>query len=189
MPFLCFPPYQKPPYPIPPCFCDSVSPLTHPLLPPTLDSPTLGHLLSLHRTKDLCSHWCLPRLYMQLELCVLLGWWLSPWELWGIWLVDIVVLPMGLQTPSAPSVLSLTPPLGTPCSVQWLAVSICLCICKALAGPLRRQLYQAPFSKHFLASTIVSGFGDYIWDESVSGTVSALHFVFIFFPWVFCSPF
>jgi hypothetical protein len=31
----------------------------------------------------------------------------------GIWLVDNVVLPMGLQTPSAPSVLSLTLPLGT----------------------------------------------------------------------------
>jgi hypothetical protein len=38
-------------------------------------------------------------------------------------------------------------------------VSICLCICQALAEPLRRQLYQAPVSMHFLASTIVSGFG------------------------------
>jgi hypothetical protein len=61
---------------------------------------------------------------MQLELCVLLGWLLSPWEFWGVWLVDIFVLPMGLQTPSAPSVLSLTPPLGAPLrtlsSVQWL---------------------------------------------------------------------
>jgi hypothetical protein len=28
------------------------------------------------------------------------------------WLVDIVVLPMGLQTPSAPSVFALTHPLG-----------------------------------------------------------------------------
>jgi hypothetical protein len=31
---------------------------------------------------------------------------------------------MELQTPSAPSVLSLTPPSGTPCSVHWLAASI-----------------------------------------------------------------
>ena len=61
--------------------------------------------------------------------CVPLGWWLRPWELW---LVDIVVLSMGLQIPSAPSVLSLTPPLGTQWSVQWLAVSICLCICQHL---------------------------------------------------------
>ena len=49
-------------------------------------------------------------------------------------MVDIVVLPMGLQTPSTPSVLSLTPLLGTLPSVQWLAVNIHLCICKALQG-------------------------------------------------------
>jgi hypothetical protein len=87
-------------------------------------------------------------------------------------LVDIVVLLMGLQTPSTPSVLSLIPLLGTPHSVQWLAMNIPLCICKALAGPLRRQPYQAPFSMQFLASTIVSGFGNCIWDESPGGTVS-----------------
>jgi hypothetical protein len=30
--------------------------------------------------------------------CVLLGWWFSPWEIWvGVWLVDIVVLPMGCK--------------------------------------------------------------------------------------------
>jgi hypothetical protein len=88
------------------------------------------------------------------SLCTL---WLvfSPWELWGVWLVDMLVLPMALQTPSAPSVLSLTSPLGTLCSVQWLAASICLCICQALTEPLRRQLYQAPDSKH-LSPTIVS---------------------------------
>ena len=46
-------------------------------------------------------------------------------------MVDIVVLPMGMQTPSALLVLSLTPPLGTPCLVQWLAESIHLFICQA----------------------------------------------------------
>ena len=76
---------------------------------------------------------------------------------------------MGLQTPSTPSIPSLTPLLGTLCSVQWFAANICLCICQALAGPLRRQPYQAPVSKHFLASTIVSGFSDCIWDESPGG--------------------
>ena len=40
----------------------------------------------------------------------------------GFWLFDIVVLPMGLQSPSAPSVLSYLS-LGSPDSVQWLAVS------------------------------------------------------------------
>jgi hypothetical protein len=52
-----------------------------------------------------------PLLHMQLEpwvpSCVLFGWWFSPWELCWVWLVD-VVLPMELQTPSAPSVLPLT---------------------------------------------------------------------------------
>ena len=32
-----------------------------------------------------------------------------------------------MQTPLSPSFLSLIPPLETSCSVQWLAVSICLC--------------------------------------------------------------
>jgi hypothetical protein len=41
-----------------------------------------------------------------------------------VWLIDIVVLPIGLQTPSNPSVPSLIPLLGTPCSVQWLAANI-----------------------------------------------------------------
>jgi hypothetical protein len=87
---------------------------------------------------------CHLLLYMQLEpwvpSCVFFGLWFSPWELWVVWLVDGVVLPMGLQTPSAPSVLSLTLPLGTLCSVQWLAASMCICIGQALAEPLRRQL-------------------------------------------------
>jgi hypothetical protein len=39
-------------------------------------------------------------------------------------LFDIVVLPMGLQTPSVLSVFPLTPPLRSLCSVQWLAASI-----------------------------------------------------------------
>ena len=101
---------------------------------------------------------------------------------------------MGLQTPSAPWVLSLAPSLGTLCSVQWMAVSIHFCICQALAEPLRRQLYQAPVSKHLLASTIVSGFGDCIWDGSPGGAVSGwpflqslLHTLSLYLlPWVFC---
>jgi hypothetical protein len=72
----------------------------------------------------------------------------------GDLLVDIV-LPMGLQTPSSHSIVSLTPPLGTPHSVQWLAASIHICIGQNLAEPLRRQPYQPPISKHILASTIV----------------------------------
>jgi hypothetical protein len=62
------------------------------------------------------------------------------------------------------------------CSVQWLAECIHLCICQVLAEPLRRQLYQAPVRKHLLASTIVSGFGNCIWDGSPGGAVSGWPF-------------
>jgi len=65
--------------------------------------------------------------------------------------------------------------------------SIHICICQALAEPLRRQLYQVPVCKHFLASIIVSGFGGCIWDgssgEAISGwpcLQSLLYFVPVF---------
>ena len=113
------------------------------------NSPTLGHQ-SFTGPKDY------PHiddqqghlLHMWLESwvppCILFGWWFSHWELWGYWLVRSFVPPMGLQAPSTPWVHSLTPPLGTLSSVQGFAESIHLCICQALAEPLRRQLYQAP---------------------------------------------
>jgi hypothetical protein len=79
---------------------------------------------------------------------------------------------MPVKTPSAPSIFPLTPPLGSLCLVQWLTVRIHICIDQGLAEPLRRQLYQAPVSKHFLASAIVSGFGVCMWDGSLGGAVS-----------------
>jgi hypothetical protein len=50
---------------------------------------------------------------------------------------------MGLQTPSAPWVLSLAPPLETLCSVQWLTENIHLCICQAWI----KKLYSVVLSK------------------------------------------
>jgi hypothetical protein len=50
-------------------------------------------------------------------------------------------------------------------------VYICICIGQDLAEPLRRQLYQAPVSKHFLASAIVFGFGVSRWDVPRWGTL------------------
>ena len=98
---------------------------------------------------------------------------------------------MGFQSPSAPPVLPLAPPLGSPGSVRWLAVSICICISQVLAEPLRGQLYQAPVSKHFLASAIVSGFDVCRCDGSQSGAVSGwpflqslLHFLSLHFLYI-----
>jgi hypothetical protein len=178
-------------YPIPvPLLLWGCSPV-HPLPPPhplihlhwgIEPSQDQGPLIPLMPDKAIlcyiCS-WC----HGFLHVYSLVGG-LVPGSSGGIWLVlpmglqtSYVVLPMGLQTSSAPSVFSLTPPLGTQCSVQWLAVSIRLCVCQALAGPLRRQLYQASISMHFLASTIVSAFGDCIWDGSPGGATSRWPFL------------
>jgi hypothetical protein len=86
-------------------------------------------------------------------------------------LVDIVVFFLwGCK--SLQLLQSLCKLLHSPCLVQWLGVSIYLCVCQALAEPLRRQIYQAPFSKHFLESTIVSVLDDCIWDGFSGGAVS-----------------
>jgi hypothetical protein len=97
----------------------------------------------------------------------------------GVWLVDIVVLSMRLQTLSAHStltVLAVTSPLESLHSVQCLAVYNLICIGQDLE-PLRRQLYQASVSKHFLTSTIKSGFSVCMWDESPGGAVSGWPFL------------
>jgi hypothetical protein len=93
-------------------------------------SPTLGHRAFMGPRVSLPTddgQGC-PLLQMQLEPwvppCVLFGWWSTLWEFRRYWLVHIVVPSMELQTPLAPWVTSLAPPLGTPCSVWWLAVSI-----------------------------------------------------------------
>jgi hypothetical protein len=92
---------------------------TGPRASPSIDYRLVHPLLQMH-----LEPWVLP--------CVFSSWWFSPWELWGYWWVHIVIPPMGLQTPSTPWVLSLAPSLGTLCSVQWMAVSIHLCICQEL---------------------------------------------------------
>ena len=94
-----------------------------------------------------------------------------------VWLVDIIVLPMGLQFISAPSVISLTLPLGPQGSVQWLAVCICICIDQVMAESLRGELYHDPVSKHFLAPARVLGFGVCRRDGCLGGAVSGWPFL------------
>jgi hypothetical protein len=91
-------------------------------------------------------------------------------------LVDTVVLPMVSQSPSALSVLPLTLPLGTLCSV--LSIRICIGLILAVS---REQLYQAPVSKCFLASAIVFEFGVCRWDGSQVGqSLNGLSFSLFF---------
>jgi hypothetical protein len=136
-----------------------------------------------------------PLLHLWLEPwvtpCVLFGWWFSSFELGGGgWLVGIVVLLTELQTPSAPSILSLTPHWGPH------AQSMIGCEHLPLYWSGSGRASQDPVSKHFLASPIVSGFGVYIWDgspgEAVSGwpfLQSAPHFVYVFPPVTILFPF
>jgi hypothetical protein len=56
-------------------------------------------------------------------------------------------------------------------------VSIHICTSQALAEPLRKQLYRAPVSKHFVASAVESGFGVCVWDGSPGGAVSGWPFL------------
>jgi hypothetical protein len=188
--FKCYPHSQfhpqKPPNPSPLLLLLWVCSPTHPSTPssPLVFSYSRGHwaFIGPRASSAIDAQQGHTLLHMWLEPwvlpCVLLSWWFSPWELGGGgWLVDIAVLLMGLETPSAPSVLSLTPWLGLACSGQWLAASIRVCICLALAETLRRQLYQTPINMHFLASIIVSAFGDCIWDGSPGGTESEWPFI------------
>jgi hypothetical protein len=89
-------------------------------------------------------------------------------------LIDIDVLPMGLQARSAPSVLSLTLPCA---QSDVLALCILACIVLALPEPFRGQLYQALVIKCFLAPIIVSGFGVCRRDGSLGGVVSGRPFL------------
>jgi hypothetical protein len=75
-----------------------------------------GPLLPLMSNKAILCHIC------SWSQCVLFGWWYSPWELQEVWPVDIVAPPMGLQTPSAPSVPSPTPPSRTLNSMYQLVI-------------------------------------------------------------------
>jgi hypothetical protein len=61
--------------------------------------------------------------------------------------------------------------LGSLCSVRWLATSILICIGQVLTETLSRQLHEAPDSKCFLESPIVSGFDVCWWEVSPGGTV------------------
>ena len=104
-----------------------------------------------------------------------------------VWLVDIVVFFYGVAISFSFSVVLLTLPLGFLGSVQWLPVGICICFGQVLVEPITEQSYQAPVSKGFLASPIVSGFDVCRWDGSLGGAVSGWPFLQSLFQFLFLS--
>jgi hypothetical protein len=120
----------QPPYAIPcsPCFYEGAPLPTHPLLPHYPSTPLHWDIKPSQDQMPL-----FPLMYDEAILCYICSWrhgslhvfslvgGLVPWSSGDVWLVDIVVPPVGLQSPRASSVLPLTPSSGTPCSVWWLA--------------------------------------------------------------------
>jgi hypothetical protein len=134
-----------------------------------------GPLLSLMSNKAILCHICGQHCELLHVYSLVSG--PVPRSSGGIWPVDTVAPSMGLQIPSVPLVPSPTPLSGPLSSVQWLDLSFLLCLYQTLAEPLRRQPYQASISKHFLASTIMSGFDGCIWDGIPGGAVSGWSFI------------
>jgi hypothetical protein len=127
----------------------SMKVLPHPPNPsslPSLAFPYTGASKHLQTQGTL-----LPLMYKAIH-CHICGWSHRPlhvyslvggpaWgELWGESdLLKVLLLLWGCKTPQLFQSLLQLPHQGPSRSVQWLAVSICLCICQALAEPLRRQ--------------------------------------------------
>jgi len=102
-------------------------------------------------------------------------WWFSPRELWGGGLVGWYCYSFyGIANSYSSLTHFSNSSMGTQFLVQWLVAGIYLCICHAMVESLKRQLYQAPVSMHFLASAIVPGFGDCIWHGSPDDLSSSL---------------
>jgi hypothetical protein len=105
-------PLRNTPIPSPSSTCTLTHPSLFPVLafPYTKSSQSQGPLLSLMSHKAILCYICSWSLQSLLVYSLAGG----PWELWGYWLVHIIVPFMGtMQTPSAPWVLSLALPLGT----------------------------------------------------------------------------
>ena len=181
-------------HPPSPCFYEGASPPIHPPTHshlPTLALPYTKASSSLTRNKGHSSHWCPARPSTATYVAGAVG--PSMCTLWLViqspgsfrWSVLFNCCAHPPHGPAKP--LSFFSPFSNSSirdlrSVQWVAVSICLCICQPLADTLRRQPYQAPVNKHFWSSAIVSRFGDCIYDGCPGGAVSAPHFVSIFPP-------
>jgi hypothetical protein len=135
--------------------CPPLSPLpvwecfpTHPHFstPPLKHPPRLEHQTSSgpKTSPPVAIRHGHPLLHMYLEPWIppgtLFGWWSSLWENWVV-RSDYVVLPMGLQSSSAPPGLPPAPSPGFMIGVWWLAPSINICIGWLLARPPQELLH------------------------------------------------
>jgi len=86
--------------------------------------------------------------------------------------------------------------IESPCSIQCLATIILTSVSRVLSVSLRRHPYLTPVNKDLVASAIVTGLCDCIWDRSTHGVVSGWPFLqsllnsssLNFLPWIFFIP-
>ena len=105
------------------------------------------------------SHPSLPHMWPATWVppCVFFAWWSTSRELWGgggSLVCSHCYSLYGAENPSAPWITSPIPPSENPKLVQWLAVSIYLCISQVQEQSFWRQPYQVNISKHFPASKL-----------------------------------
>ena len=159
IPFLTSPP--KPPIPCP------LDLLKYPHTP-FLAFPYKG-ALRIHRIKDLPSHWCPTRSFSTTYAARAIG----PSILFGLYCCS------SYRTTNSFSSL-------VPFSISSIGVSMLIPMdgCEDplpyFSGPCRASRETAktwPVNKHLLESTIMSGFGNCIWDGSAGGAVSGWSFL------------
>jgi hypothetical protein len=171
---------QEIPYPIPsPCFYEGVSPSTHPLYLPPSNSPTVGHqAFTIPRASPpIDAQQGHPLLHIQLESwvppCVLFDWWFSLRAL-GV-LVSSYCFSYGVADPFSSFSPFSNSSTGDPMISPMVG-------CKHLplylsSSGRASQETSISDSCHFLASTIVSGFGDCILAGSPGRAVSGWSFL------------
>lgn len=121
--------------------------------------------------------------------CMLLGFWLSLWELWGDQVNWHSCFSYGVAIPFRSFNPSSNSSFWFPTSIQWLADSICICLCQWLVESHREQPCHTSMCIHKMALVLVSGFGVHVWDRSQVGLIngwplfqSLLHFFLPAFP-------
>ena len=94
---------------------------------------------------------------MAVAPCIILGWWFSPWKLWGCLVGRYCCSSYEVANP-----LSSFNHFSNSSIEQPMLSSMVGCehqplfFCQSVEEPFRRQLYWSPDSIYFLASTIVS---------------------------------
>jgi hypothetical protein len=108
--------------------------------------------------------WVLP--------CILFGWWFSPLELWGAWPVNTFAPLHGAANSPKSFCLFLNSSIQDPLISPVMTLEHLSLYLSGSARAYQETVYQTSVSKHLLASTIFSRFGNCIWNGCLGSTDS-----------------